>query len=860
MSNIYPAVVGYRDGEEYKLNADELNRPIRELVARTDYLKSRVDQVVSSNGFSSIERPDVELHNPSELLPGMPVYIRPEDGKYAAAAASVLAAPAFSYSYADTEAFAVGVLKSISGNTGTVTLYGKFDLSSINPQTLMVTGETFRPGPYYLSDVEPGRYTKAPTGPAVYMGFFQQGEAHISPQMKDLFEAHLHRSFVLADKPAGHIRVTGSTELDYSYEVEGFEPDDNTSPVAYLNFRGAYTGDPSTQYTFWIYSPDDLVATAYLRWTTDDGSDENLTGVLIGAFDVPIELGNGLSVILEKSRIDYSANNYDILVMGTEQEPGTTWTLDNFGETVRGWADHRIRETMVYSGSNGSPSDCGFRLIGTNTEDESTRSLTITPSGVGDLSTGVNLEVIDPVWPGGIIVPLAQQGGTYQLDVGLWLVITSGTTTTVDANDEWSATIVDAAPGANFEYLVSLDPEMAAYYPPDSRLKLVLEANGASLDVRNEFRSGEGTYKPDQNTIYWWGKTHRYTPFPFDYVDLIDQGEYENAKNLKLYGSTLRTGDTGIVTSLKAAEGGAIEIVDAVSGEPSQVGDLEIRASIGVSVEDTNKSGYSVLKGTNEAGALVSGPVVEKLLPGDNISLTQVAGPSGQGTMRISASSFGFTRSMFTDVTLHNAKQELVPNSQIPFIKLKGWQASLSNNVPTGFTLKFRVPYTLTGQYKLMLYFTMFGLSDVAIGSAPGSQKYAGLKVTYSVVQDFVNVADPANPQLITRNLRDIGAGGVLRDEILLADDVPFGALDLGYNAYDPFLVHNDVSLTPVSGQVVGPFGDTVPKLNDDPEYVTAGDIVTIRVDRQAPVSHIGSAEYIGEIGFIANEWKLLEV
>ena len=867
MSNLYPAVIGYRDGEEYKLNSEELNKPIRSLVARTDYLKARVDQVVSSDGFSSIERPNVSLHNPSELLVGMPVYIRPEDGKYAAATASALADPANSYTYADTEAFAVGVLKSISGNFGSVVTYGKLDLSSANLSALMVTGETFRPGPYYLSDVEPGKYTKAPTGPAVYMGVIQAAEMHVSPQMKDFFEAHLHRQFVLEDRPAGAMAVSGVDENDYEYAVTGFLPDyyqpgeagEGVTPAVMLSIRGSYSGADDTTYTFWLSSTLGEVASAKIHWTTDDGSDDNTAGVVIGAYETPVDLGNGLIAIIEKGGDDWSLEDFDALVVGVEQEPETTWTIASFGETIRGWAAHKVRETMLYSGTEVFPSDCGFRIVGRNLVDATTRTITIAPSASGDLATGVAFSVwIDGIGP--TVTPSLSAGQAFELSQDLWLVITDGTTTTVTTDDEWTVTFSDPAPLADFEYLVSLDPVMAAYYPPDTRLKLVFEANGVTLDSRDEFRDGEGTYLADQNTVYWWGSAHRAIPFPHDYVNVANQGEYQNAKNLKLYGTELRTADTGLVTSITADEGSSVEVVDAITGEPASRGDLKIRASFDVSVDETDKTGYRVLKGVNDAGAFVSGPVVEQIVPGDNIVITQLGdADAGFGRMRISAESTGLTRAMFADVTLHNAKQELVPNSGIPYVKLKGWTIG-GNNVPSGFTMKFRVPYTLTGKYRVALFFTMFGLSDVALGSAPGSQKFAGLKVTYSIVQDFVNDTDPDTPTLVTRNLKDLGASGVLRGELEVQNDVPFGALDAGYTAYDPFLFHNDVSLAPVSGQVVGPFGDTAPKLGDDPAYVTAGDIVSIRVDRQSPVAHAGNSEYQGEIGFVANEWKLLEV
>jgi hypothetical protein len=871
-SNIYPAVTGYRDGQEYKLNAEELNKPVNALKARTDWLKERVDKVSSEGGFSSIENIDVQLYDAGNIEIGMPVYIRPEDGKYAAATATLLSEPAFVYTFADTEAFAVGCLKSKSGDRGVVVTFGRFELTGVNIQSLMEYGEVFRPGPYYLSNSEPGKFTAAPTGPAVYLGWFGEAVAQISPQMKDLLEAHLHRAFVLADRPAGTIVQTGVDESDFTYEVTGYLPDyykpgelgEGLTPGVLLNIRGNYEGSGSPTYTFWLTSPAGEVETAKIHWTTDDNSDDNEDGVVIGAFETSVELGNGLSVILEKGDPDYSLADFSVLTVVAALDPETTWTFTDFAEATRGWASRRVREDMVFTEGGATPSDCPIKLFGTyaNVNKVLTERIKIVADNTGDLAVGdvdftvydIDDTIIDSV--------VSNQVNTAQvLSNGLWLMIMDGTVTSVTAGDTWEVTFVDEAPGAHFEYLTGIDRVMSAYYPPNPQLDLVLEANGVTLDVRNEFRDSSGTYTADARTIHWFGNEHRSTPFPFDYVDLSDRGEAENAKNIKLYGTTLRAASTGLVTSLESAEGSQIEVVDAITGLPATTGNLRLRASFGISVQDTNKEGYNVLKGVNESGELIAGPVVEKLVPGNNITLTPISGsPTGQGVMRISAAAEGFTRSLFTDIVLHNAKQELVPQSQIPFIKLKGWNSSSSNNIPSGFTMKFRVPYTLTEKYKMELYFTMFGLSEVAVGSAPASLKYAGLKLTDAVVPDLVSEADPVNPSFIARNLRDIGPTGVLKNEIVISNDIPFGKTGSGYVAYDPFLVHNSASLIPVDGQVVGPFGNTIPKTGDDPLYLTAGDIVTVRIDRQSPLSHVGASEYQGEIGFIANEWKLLEV
>lgn len=865
---VYPAVIGYKDGPEYPVNAEELNKPIDQLKTRTDYLKNRVDLINDQGLFNTIQSSEVEFADASYLAVGSPVYLRPADNKYAPAQATVITEAAYAYTYADMEAFVVGVVGELDGSRGRVSFYGKQLLNDVDLTAILEPGESFRNGPYYLSPTYPGKITKAPKGPAVYLGIYTENPTnpgyglyvHIQPQMKDLFESHLHKSFILPDLSVGKVTqydLDVPNIGDFKVRVEGFYPDTFTVPPCVLHFRGAWTGTGDPEYTFWITSPTTAIDDATLFWTTDDGSSENLVGVPVGAYDVPIELGNGVQVLVSKRVEDLATADMRELNVGPAQTTDNTWTLPSFPYINKGWVTKTLRESVIGDPDSPPASDCPARIVGEyiNPDDRATEILLFVASNSGDLSLNdVNFDIYDST--ASLVDSLAGVGlGTpvYSSVLGLWLYFLDGLTTSVTLGDTWVVSFSDEAPNAAFEYNIGFDKSMNAYYPPNPMLDMVLETNGVTQSKRGEYRAGDGSCYLTPRTVFWVSNEDNYLPFHHATLSPV-------RKNHKLYSTVLRAAETGLVTSLVASEG--VSIVDAVTGEPASTGDLRLRLSFDVSLQNTNKTGFKAVKDVDASGGLITGPLVEKIVPGDNVTITQLdpTAPTGQGTLRISAAAGSLSRAMFTDVTLHNAKQELVPNSRIPYIKLKGWTPGSANNIPTGFTLKFRVPYTLTQRYRLALYFTMFGLQDVAGGASPDGRQYAGLKMTYSVVPDFTTDAAPGTPVLVTRNLRDIGVSGVLQGNLEIPNDVPFGVGGVGYTAYDPFLFHNDGSMNYVDGQVSAKFGQNFPAVTDDPAYLTSGDIVTVRIDRADPLSHSGSEVYTGDIGFVANEWKLLEV
>jgi len=210
-----------------------------------------------------------------------------------------------------------------------------------------------------------------------------------------------------------------------------------------------------------------------------------------------------------------------------------------------------------------------------------------------------------------------------------------------------------------------------------------------------------------------------------------------------------------------------------------------------------------------------------------------------------------------------NAKQERVPNRLFTFTKLLSWDSTKNNNVPSAFIAEFRVPYNFSGNYRVAFYASIFGIDAVGASDNPVSKKYAGLELTYSVLQDLTLPGSNGQFFYISRNLLTVDpTTGIVETTIKALNDIPFGRQGVGYTAYDTFLCHNDPSIPEIDGQVIGPIIPLFPQLTDSPVVVTAGNLVSLRFNRVAPSAARSTVafEYKGAIGFSALTWRLVPV
>ena len=333
---MWSQVKKFADGDN--LDADTLNVPIGQLGERTAYLYARLKELVAGGKMSSVILTDAKLSTAEGCEPvvGNAVYLDNATGRFAAARATMSLYDDFS---AEQSAFTVGILQSKDGDTGNVLVYGRLDLnptgSPILVRDLIESGETFRPGRYYLSSNEAGKLTAHPNGPLIYVCTVSgtvvagglNGTAIVTPQFLDLGQSHIHRTAVLTARPAGTHDTTGYLPIDTTVD-EG-----QVGPLA-LRFGGTWTSDVPVDYQFYLdQGSADWPNGVLLRWRAN-GQENPAYCVAIPAPDVEVPVTNGLTV-----RLSLPASDATHAYVGLPDRR-RTWPTLTFPDAGKGWLVH----------------------------------------------------------------------------------------------------------------------------------------------------------------------------------------------------------------------------------------------------------------------------------------------------------------------------------------------------------------------------------------------------------------------------------------------------------------------------------------------------------------------------------------
>jgi hypothetical protein len=972
-----------------------LNRPIYELVERTNYLYGRISDLAGNSLFESVRVTSVALVTTGTTAPivGDFVYLDETQNKYAKAIASPSALDQFS---AANSAYALGILLSISGSSGTVVLLGKLNLttgtSPWNLSSMVPTGETFRNGPYYLSSVEPGKMTANPQGPAIYLGYVMENPSNpgyggyimLGPQYKDMKDAHTHRVYALYSQPGGTQYVSGPAPTD-THAVRGFDTVTAGDPgdhIPRLVLTGTWQGLTSTQYTVWLSnsnSPTENRAASspptswdhYIHWSSSDPSEGS--GVSrIWSYETQVPIGTkGVIANLENSTAADWDDPFTVAVADVDKR---TWVVD-VPEMTRGWLQRKYRQyftgypivnngfsfivmggpltttdarlwdtltvkcaklysldwtgnasagetvtigtTVLTFGTDvvidvGDPDQTYLNLMEaivdaaitgvdvcedvdnarliiavptaiTVSDAVANATTTLVSAGAGDLSTGTgDLMVYDQYRKALIATDSYWDGPEYWTPVdltnGLQLMAipynnagVAATGSLIAVGDYWDATLADEAPGAYFAYAMGMHPALAAHYPPIPVDSGTLILNGVELDSYTLFPTNP-TYRLSLYNIYWYSDDLGTVPWPRDWVDVNNPGSPAYAQNLAFHFIRMGIGNTGIVTSLRPAPDSPIRVLKCGTGEAGTVGDLALDLDLNLQDVNANLAGYQVFKGVS-GSKLLRGPVVERIIPGPGITITQPAGvPNGQGAVTISSDSSAYGGE-FEEVSLENAKQERI--GMFPYIRLLGWTTG-ATNINSGFIAKFRVPHTLgyadvVPQFKVVVYMTVFG--ETSIAAAIGHKLYAGIDFEYSILPDFFPVSYGGSDTAAAWNSLDATLpDGLMTLASPIHADIPFGDVaalpNPIYKSYDPMLIHNNSTgeLADTDRRIAQVLGNPFPNapelagwtLPADKAVVRPGSIVGIRVTRSAATA--GLSEYTNPIGFINIRWRLISI
>lgn len=194
-----PQVQVITDGEQ--VSAATTNRPLGQLVDRTEHLKQQVANLSPSAG--RVVYPSAPCDSSVSLHDF--VYFDPADGIYKQAIAEA-AFNGIEYK-ATPRSFAVGwVIAKPSATLADILLGGRINLDTegINPDTLVddPLNDPFESGRYYLSSRVPGKMTRFEKAPLIQLGFFSETESVVQPIQRDLFDSHKHYTFDLHARPS----------------------------------------------------------------------------------------------------------------------------------------------------------------------------------------------------------------------------------------------------------------------------------------------------------------------------------------------------------------------------------------------------------------------------------------------------------------------------------------------------------------------------------------------------------------------------------------------------------------------------------------------------------------------------------
>jgi hypothetical protein len=293
--------------------------------------------------------------------------------------------------------------------------------------------------------------------------------------------------------------------------------------------------------------------------------------------------------------------------------------------------------------------------------------------------------------------------------------------------------------------------------------------------------------------------------------------------------------------------------------------DVDLLASI----QDSNYSGYKAVK-TSRNGKLVTGPLVERIIPGPGIYIQKYKNyPTGQGVVILSSQDV--YSGDFEEVALENAKQEKI--GMFPYIKLLGWNDNAANNIPSAFVSKFTVPANIDpeGKYRVNVYATVFGEQSIPPNST--DTMVAGIEMTYNILPDLNPFNSNVNDNYVEYNL----VNNFIQSSNPVEAKIVFGRKnDEGiyvYNGFDPILIHSNPTFDYSSNtdhmfsqqNILGrpfPTAKTSVNFNSVPDsgidYIKPGYVVAVRFARSS--SDAGDSAYTGGIGFINLRWELIRI
>ena len=197
MANYVTPVKTIVNGEN--VDSAVTNRPLNDLIERTDFLKEQLDKIKSS--FEVVTKLDVKVDD--LVVESNVVYWNENKQKYDLAIAELEAAGAPPQFLPTDRNFVAGIVSNVRGTPGTkiADLHIEGVVKNINTTNLIESASSLEIGkPYWLTvnPLEVGKVTTTKPGLEVFLGVFVGPSTFLlNRDLKNLGESHIHYEFEL---------------------------------------------------------------------------------------------------------------------------------------------------------------------------------------------------------------------------------------------------------------------------------------------------------------------------------------------------------------------------------------------------------------------------------------------------------------------------------------------------------------------------------------------------------------------------------------------------------------------------------------------------------------------------------------
>jgi hypothetical protein len=311
-----------------------------------------------------------------------------------------------------------------------------------------------------------------------------------------------------------------------------------------------------------------------------------------------------------------------------------------------------------------------------------------------------------------------------------------------------------APPGAAFGYNLTADTALSAIWPPVPISSLALwwdKGDGAALGGQllpggSDPTNISGLWYADQTTLWWLSSCVGDVPWPSSPLPhATSPSTCPRVTAMRLVASfteMLFATDKSAVTSLTSAEGSPITIVGC-SGAPASTGCLELNLDLALLVDDTPTAGATVLKGLT-GSTFTSGPVVEALVAGANVTLTPTVGTGAhaQGTVTIDVATDLAGREISPEVVrLGEAKER--SNGSVMYL---GFPAARASSI----RMRFNIPSVgLASDATVAIRLLLLG---TATGTLPGTTM-GYMRLPRPATNAAVSIPGSDSPVVINTNV-----------------------------------------------------------------------------------------------------------